>query len=79
MKLTGNFLKFTRNMMHLNQYEMAEKLGITRGLLSVIEIGIRGVSERTENRFFEMLKEEQLGLFELTELYSRFKKMNRGR
>lgn len=65
-------------MMHLNQHEMAEKLGITRGLLSVIEIGIRTVSERTENRFFEMLKEEQLSVFELTDLYGRFKKMNRG-
>lgn len=79
MKLSGNFLKFTRNMMQLSQAELAEKLGITRGLLSMIEAGQRVVSYKTEQRFWQMLEAEGIGLFELTKLFERYQEMKRGK
>ena len=41
-----------RRLNQLNQYQFAEKLGISRGLVAGIEVGNRRIMPRLENRIY---------------------------
>lgn len=55
MAITGEEIKKTRKRLDLSQETFAEKLGITRGLLNMIENGRRDVSKATEVLYMQFL------------------------
>ena len=70
------FLKMTRSLLHMNQQEFADRLGVAKTHLSEMESGKKPITTRTENSFLSLLAELDINLYELITMYDSFLRIN---